>query len=84
MVDVVHKPVDDDKQRRTYGHLLIFSVFDLEHVVPIHLIFNLAHHHHKCSAQGQILHCKHRHQSCNSAEKAGLPLQTQEPRLQFY
>ena len=23
-------------------------------------------HHHQCSAQGQVLHCKLRHQGCNS------------------
>ena len=26
-------------------------------------------HHHQCSAQGQVLHCKLRHQGCNSAQR---------------
>ena len=39
------------------------------------------HHHHQSSAQGQVLHCKLRQQFY---PKAGLPLHTQEPRLQFY
>ena len=54
----------------------------------------------ECSGQGQVLHCELRNQSCSSAygrssttnsrtkvtvlSDAGLPLQTQEPRLQFY
>ena len=30
--------------------------------------FNISNHHH-CSAQGQVLHCKLRHQDCNSAHR---------------
>ena len=26
-------------------------------------------HQHQCSAQGQVLHCKLRHQGCNSAQR---------------
>ena len=32
-------------------------------------IFPHHHHHHQCSAQGQVLHCKIRHQGCNSAQR---------------
>ena len=27
------------------------------------------YHHHQCSAQGQVLHCKLRHQGSNSAQR---------------
>ena len=37
----------------------------------------------ECSAQGQLFHCKRRNQGA-VLPKAGLPFQTQEPRLQFY
>ena len=36
------------------------------------------------SAQGQVLHCKHRYLGCSSAEGTGLPPQTQEQRLKLY
>ena len=42
------------------------------------------HHHQSILPQGQVLHCKLRNQGHNSAQKAGLPPETQEPRLQFY
>ena len=42
------------------------------------------HNHNQCSAQRQVFHCKLRHQDYSSAQREGLPPQTQEPRLQFY
>ena len=47
-------------------------------------ISNISCYHHQCSAQGQVLHWKLRHQCCKFCPKAGLSLQTQEPRMQFY
>ena len=43
MVDDNHEPIDEEKQRCTCGHPLIFCDFGLEHAVPIHPIFKPCH-----------------------------------------
>ena len=44
----------------------IFSAF----LISVIFFFKYHHHHHHhCSAQGQVLHCKLRHQDCNSAQR---------------
>ena len=35
------------------------------------------HHHHVCSAEGQVLHCKRRNLGCNSAEGSSSTAKTQ-------
>ena len=41
MVDVVHKPIDDEQAEMYIWPPAEFCGFDLEHAVSIHLIFNL-------------------------------------------
>ena len=44
MVDVVHKPIDDEQAEKHIWPPADFCSFGLEHAVPIHpIFFNLAH-----------------------------------------
>ena len=65
-----------------YHVLAIFSFLMYLKILPVsHSLFIIAvrksnstfsnhhHHHHQCSAQGQVLHCRLRHQGCNSAKR---------------
>ena len=51
---------------RLSGHLLSLTTFVA--IYQFEEFIELGYHH-QCSAQGQVLHCKLRHQGCNSAQR---------------
>ena len=63
------------------GSIAIVKKLDFDFLVDFDSI--ALQHSKKCSARGQVLHCKRRNLGCSSG-KGDLPLQTQEPRLKFY